>query len=60
MKNDNIVVHINSRDINWETNLIRPNMQYLLLPENADKIINRIDVPEIIIIKIKGSIKLIK
>jgi len=35
-------------------------MQYLLLPENADKIINRIDVPEIIIIKIKGSIKLIK
>ena len=48
MKNDNIVVHINSKDINWEIILIQPNMEYLLLPENADKIMNNIDIPEII------------
>jgi hypothetical protein len=60
MKNDNIVVHINSKDINWEVILIQPNMEYLLLPENADKIMNNIDIPEIIIIKTRESIKLIK
>ena len=37
MKNDNIVVQINSKHINWDTNRIQPNMEYLLLPENADK-----------------------
>jgi len=60
MKNDNIVVHINSRDINWEIIRIQPNMEYLLLPENADKIINNIPNDEIIIIKTRESIKLIK
>ena len=60
MKNDNIVVHINSKDINWEIILIQPNMEYLLLPENADKIINNIDRLEIIITNIRESIKLIK
>jgi hypothetical protein len=60
MKNNNIVVHINSKDINWEIILIQPNMEYLLLPENADKIMNNIDIPEIIIIKTRESIKLIK
>ena len=34
-------------------------MEYLLLPENADKIMNNIDKPEIIIIKTRVSIKLI-
>ena len=57
MKNNNIVVHINSKDINWEIILIQPNMEYLLLPENADKIMNNIDKPEIIIIKTRESIK---
>lgn len=60
IKNNNIVVHINSRDINWEIIRIQPNMEYLLLPENADKIMNNIDRPEIIIIKTRESIKLIK
>jgi len=60
MKNDNIVVHINSKDINWEIILIQPNMEYLLLPENADKIMNNIDRPEIIIIKTRENIRLIK
>ena len=60
MKNNNIVVHINSKDINWEIVLIQPNMEYLLLPENEDKIMNNIDKPEIIIIKTRESIKLIK
>ena len=60
MKNDNIVVQINSKDINWDTNLIQPNMEYLLLPENADKIMNKIDIPEIIIIKTRESMTLIK
>ena len=60
MKNDNIVVHINSKDINWDIILMQPNMEYLLLPENADKIMNNIDIPEIIIIKTRESIKLIK
>ena len=60
MKNNNIVVHINSKDINWEIIRIQPNMEYLLQPENADKIMNNIDRPEIIIIKTKESIKLIK
>jgi len=27
MKNDNIVVHINSRGINWETSLIQPKLK---------------------------------
>ena len=43
MMNDNIVVQINSKAINWDTNLIQPNMEYLLLPENADKIMNKIE-----------------
>ena len=60
MKNNNIVVHINSKDINWDIILMQPNMEYLLLPENADKIMNNIDRPEIIIIKTRESIKLIK
>ena len=32
-------------------------MEYLLLPENEDKIMNNIDKPEIIIIKTRESIK---
>ena len=60
IQNDNIVVHINSKDINWDIILMQPNMEYLLLPENADKIMNNIDIPEIIIIKTRESIKLIK
>ena len=40
--------------------LIQPNIKYLLLPENADKIMNNIDKPEIIMIKTRVSIKLIK
>jgi hypothetical protein len=43
MKNDSIVVHINSKDINWLIILIQPNMEYLLLPENADSIVNKVD-----------------
>ena len=39
---------------------MHPNMEYLLLPENADKIMNSIDRPEIIIIKTRENIKLIK
>ena len=35
-------------------------MKYLLLPENKDKIMNNINKPEIIIIKTRESIKLIK
>jgi len=38
MKNDNNVVHINSIEINWGIIRIQPNMEYLLDPENADKI----------------------
>ena len=34
-------------------------MEYLLLPENEDKIMNNIDKPEIIIIKTRESIELI-
>ena len=60
MKNNNIVVHINSKDINWDIILIQPNIEYLLLPENADKIMNNIDIPEIIIIKTRENIKFIK
>ena len=60
IKNNNIVVHINSKDINWEIIRIQPNIEYLLLPENADKIMNIIDKPEIIINKTRESIKLIK
>ena len=60
MKNNNIVVHINSKDINWDIILIQPNIEYLLLPENADKIINNIDRLLIIITNIRESIKLIK
>ena len=39
---------------------MHPNMEYLLLPENADKIMNNIDIPEIIIIKTRENIKFIK
>ena len=60
MKNNNIVVHINSKDINWDIIRMQPNMEYLLLPENADKIMNNIDRPEIIIIKTRENIRLIK
>ena len=60
IKNISIVVHINSKDINWEIIRIQPNMEYLLLPENADKSKNNIDRPEIIIIKTRENIKLIK
>ena len=60
MRNDNIVVHINSKDINWEVILIQPNMEYLLLPENADKSKNNIDRPEIIRINTRENIKLMK
>ncbi len=35
-------------------------MQYLLLPDNADKTMNNIHKPENIIIKTRESIKLIK
>ena len=60
MKYDNIVVHINSKDISWDNIRMHPNMEYLLLPENADKIMNNIDRPEIIIIKTRENIKFIK
>ncbi len=50
MKNDNIVVHINSKDISWHIIRIHANMEYLLLAEKADNIMNNIDTPEIIII----------
>ncbi len=39
---------------------MHPNMEYLLLPENADKIMNNIDRAEIIIIKTRENIKFIK
>ncbi len=39
---------------------MHPNMEYLLLPENADKIMNSIDRPKIIIIKTRENIKFIK
>lgn len=58
MKNDNNVVHINSRDINWGIIRIQPNMEYLLDPENADKIKKKIDRPDIIIVKTNERIKL--
>ena len=60
IQNDNIVVHINSKDINWDIILMQPNMEYLLLPENADKSKNNIDRPEIIRINTRENIKLIK
>ena len=60
MKYDNIVVHINSKDISWDIIRMHPNIEYLLLPENADKIMNKIDIPEIIIIKTRESMTLIK
>ena len=40
MKNNNIVVHINSKDINWEIILIQPNMEYLLLSMFKDFLLN--------------------
>ena len=58
MKNDNNVVHINSRDINWGIIRIQPNMEYLLDPEHADKIKKKIDRPDIIIVKTNERIKL--
>ena len=39
---------------------MHPNMEYLLLPENAPKIMNSIDRAEIIIIKTRENIKFIK
>ena len=42
IKYDNIVVHINSKDISWDIIRMHPNMEYLLLPENADKIMNKL------------------
>ncbi len=39
---------------------MHPNMEYLLLPENADKIMNSIDRPEIIIIKTRENMTFIK
>ena len=59
MKNDDIVVHINSGGIHWEIIRIQPDIEYLLLPENADEIIDNMDRPEIIMIETRGSIKLI-
>ena len=47
MKNNNIVIHINSKDMNWEIIQIQPILEYLLLPEHADKIMNSIHKPEI-------------
>ena len=55
-----LIIITPAADINWEIVLIQPNMEYLLLPENEDKIMNNIDKPEIIIIKTRESIKLIK
>ena len=46
--------------MNWEIIQIQPILEYLLLPEHADKIMNSIHKPEIIIIKTRESIKLIK
>ena len=60
IKNNNIVVQINSKDINCDIIRIQPNMEYLLLPENADNINNNIDRDEIIIIKTRESIRLIR
>ena len=57
---DSIVVHINSKAISCDIIRIQPNMEYLLLPESAGKIMNNIDRPEIIIINTRESIKLIK
>ncbi len=39
---------------------MHPNIKYLLLPENEDKIMNSIDRAEIIIIKTRENIKFIK
>ncbi len=60
MKNSRVVVNINSKETNCELILIQPNMEYLLLPENAERRINSIDKPENIITKIRESIRLIK
>ena len=40
--------------------MVWDDVVWLRLPENADKIMNNIDKPEIIIIKTRESIKLIK
>ena len=42
-----LIIITPAADINWEIVLIQPNMEYLLLPENEDKIMNNIDKPEI-------------
>ncbi len=55
MKYDNIVVHINSKDISWDIIRMHPNMEYLLLPENADKIMNSIDRPSMDPVKMKDK-----
>ncbi len=39
---------------------MHPNMEYLLLPENADKIMNIIYRPKIIIIETKKNMIFIK
>ena len=44
-KINNIIVNINSKDMNWEISLILPKIEYLLQPENAEKIIKSKDIP---------------
>ena len=43
IKDIDVVVHINSGDINWGVVRIRPDIEYLLLPEDADIIVDDID-----------------
>ncbi len=60
MEYDNMVVHINSKDISWDIIRMHPNIDYLLLPEHAHTIKNSIDRAEIISIKTRENIKCIK
>ncbi len=60
MKNDNIGVHINSKDISWDVMGGHAKREYLVWAENGDKIMNSIDRAEIIIIKKRKNIKFIK
>lgn len=44
-KINNIIVNINSKEMNWEISLILPKIEYLLQPENAEKRIKIKDIP---------------
>ena len=45
IKINNIIVNINSKEMNWEMIRILPKIEYLLRPEKAEKRINSIDIP---------------